>query len=239
MIGLAAAAPARQLEWHNGDGTRLSDGSQVMAKDILALICPDWRGPMLALDARSGDVLYANLPCLSLFERRGPANLLHSRLTFGSPEFDHRFNTNLNTAVERGIETAVTTGYDPATGSWISATIRNTQGFFRDTLLRNLHSRDSIHPVVVEISLNTGLLDPLALAAFALASGLAPAEIDAVRCLAAGQTPADIAAARGVATSTVRQRLKSVLAKTRSRRQAELIRLVMAMCPAVPDRTAT
>ena len=210
-----------------------------MAKDILALICPDWRGPMLVIDARSGDLMYANLHCLSLFERRRPASILRGKLTFGSPEFDQRFNANLASAVERGIETAVITGYDAASGSWISATIRNTQGFFRDTLLRNLHCGDDIHPVVVEISLNSGLLDPLALAAFAEASSLAPAEIDAVRCLAAGQTPAGIAAARGVATSTIRQRLKTVMAKTRSRRQAELIRLIMAMCPAMPDRIAS
>ncbi len=43
--------------------------------------------------------------------------------------------------------------------------------------------------------------------------------------------PKDIAAASGVALGTVRTQLKSVFAKTRSRRQAELVRLLITLCP--------
>jgi DNA-binding CsgD family transcriptional regulator len=204
-----------------------------MAKDVLALICPDWRGPMLVIDGRSTDVLYANLPCLSLFERSLAASIVRGRLSFAAVEFDNRFYAKLAAAVEESLETVVVTGYEPASETWISAIIRNTQGFFRDTLQRNLNAPPRVaYPVVVEFAWNSGMPDPFALAAFAEASGLSPVEAETVRGLAMGQTVEDMAAARDIAVSTVRQRLKAILAKTHTRRQAELMRLILNLCPA-------
>ena len=56
--------------------------------------------------------------------------------------------------------------------------------------------------------------------------GLTLAEAHLALQIARGETPADIAEARGVALATVRSQLASVLAKTKTRRQAELVALL-------------
>jgi DNA-binding CsgD family transcriptional regulator len=61
--------------------------------------------------------------------------------------------------------------------------------------------------------------------------GLTRAEARVANSLVQGLSPKDIAAASGVALGTVRTQLKSVFAKTRSRRQAELVRLLITLCP--------
>jgi DNA-binding CsgD family transcriptional regulator len=55
---------------------------------------------------------------------------------------------------------------------------------------------------------------------------LTPAEIAVAKAIAAGQTPADIARQTGRSVLTVRNQLKSVMAKTGSRRQVELALLM-------------
>jgi DNA-binding CsgD family transcriptional regulator/PAS domain-containing protein len=57
--------------------------------------------------------------------------------------------------------------------------------------------------------------------------GLTPAEARVACSLGEGLAPRDIAATLAVAEATVRTQLKAVFAKTRVRRQAELMRLVM------------
>ena len=55
----------------------------------------------------------------------------------------------------------------------------------------------------------------------------APAEADLVRLLAAGHPLEAAAELRGVTMNTVRSQLKQVFAKTDTKRQAELVRLVL------------
>jgi DNA-binding CsgD family transcriptional regulator len=55
---------------------------------------------------------------------------------------------------------------------------------------------------------------------------LTPAELTVARGIAAGQTVADIAAANGRSVHTVRGQLKSIMSKTGSTRQAELVLLM-------------
>lgn len=66
-----------------------------------------------------------------------------------------------------------------------------------------------------------------ALADFAAARGLTPAELGVLTLLLDGETPSEIAATRGVAISTVRTQLKRLFAKTGTRRQADLVRCVL------------
>ncbi len=56
--------------------------------------------------------------------------------------------------------------------------------------------------------------------------GLTPAEAKLAIEIASGQTPAEIAAENLVSMATVRSQLASVLAKTQTRRQAELVALL-------------
>lgn len=62
--------------------------------------------------------------------------------------------------------------------------------------------------------------------------GLSPAEARLAEALACGLGPAEYAAAAGVSPNTVRTQLRSLLGKTQTRRQAELVKL-LASLPAI------
>lgn len=59
--------------------------------------------------------------------------------------------------------------------------------------------------------------------------GLTRSEAEVAVALSAGQIITEIAALRAVSVHTVRNQVKSAMAKTSSRRQADLIRLVEAL----------
>ena len=59
-----------------------------------------------------------------------------------------------------------------------------------------------------------------------LIEALAQGEIDVAIALGQGQSPGDIGNSRGTALDTVRKQIKSVMAKTETRRQADLASLV-------------
>jgi DNA-binding CsgD family transcriptional regulator len=59
--------------------------------------------------------------------------------------------------------------------------------------------------------------------------GLTPAEAKVAAGLAEGRTSAEIAARHSVSIGTLRNQLKAVFFKTGARRQAELVRLVLAL----------
>ena len=57
---------------------------------------------------------------------------------------------------------------------------------------------------------------------------LTPAEAEVMRALAEGQALSDVATARGRSIDTVRAQLKSIMAKTETRSQSELVRLTLS-----------
>jgi pimeloyl-ACP methyl ester carboxylesterase/DNA-binding CsgD family transcriptional regulator len=65
------------------------------------------------------------------------------------------------------------------------------------------------------------------------AFGLTAAEVDIVRGIALGLPVKDIAEARGRSTETVRTQLRSILAKTETHSQSELVRVVLALMEVV------
>lgn len=64
---------------------------------------------------------------------------------------------------------------------------------------------------------------------------LSPAEADVAARIAAGETPLEIARRSGRSISTIRNQLKSILAKAGCRRQADLARLLAQLVPATPE----
>ncbi len=60
------------------------------------------------------------------------------------------------------------------------------------------------------------------------AFGLTPAEVDIVRGITLGLPVKDIAEARGRSAETVRTQLRSILSKTETHSQSELVRVVLA-----------
>ncbi|MFC7552039.1 helix-turn-helix transcriptional regulator [Pseudoroseomonas wenyumeiae] len=59
--------------------------------------------------------------------------------------------------------------------------------------------------------------------------GLSPSEAEVAVALAAGLSPEDIARERAVQTNTIRGQIKSAMFKTGTRRQGELIRLLLSL----------
>ena len=89
-------------------------------------------------------------------------------------------------------------------------------------LVRPVRDPAFVIAVTSEIGWPRGFSDVLR-AAFELS----PAEVEVVRALAEGQALTDIAQARGRSVDTVRAQLKSVMAKTETRSQTELVRLTL------------
>ena len=102
------------------------------------------------------------------------------------------------------------------------------QGSARDVLRRNLDGSGQL--VVVEITNGSTALSSGDLKELGNAFGLTSAETSILGSLASGGSLAEIADERGVAIETVRSQCKKLLAKTRSRRQSDLVKLVVALC---------
>lgn len=208
-----------------------------MRTDVLALICPDWRVASLVMDGRSGQVTYANTPCLQMLDDRKTVQLIGGRITFVSPRLTERFYATLDRMLASGLENAALVDRESGGGSMISIMIRNTQGFFRDVLDRSIgRKHDSSPLVVVELATSLDQAEWSALRAFGQMFALLPSEIEIVDLIVRGLSVREIAELKRLTGSEIRHGLKAVLAKTQCKHQAELVRLVMTLCP--PTRRA-
>jgi len=206
--------------------------------EILTVICPDWRSAALVLNAKGNTVIFANWHCITMLSQGSLMHLIGDRLAFRDSELDRKFQLEVERLVASGAENAFVIGREPTSANWISVTLRNGQGFFRDALESNLgKSAPDHHLVVVEITAGDDRLDPAALAVFAETALLSPAEAELVEAVVGGHSLSAVARLRGIAVSTVRRRMRSVLGKTGCRRQAELLRLVLSLCPKAPSMT--
>jgi len=70
---------------------------------------------------------------------------------------------------------------------------------------------------------------PLSVQTLGAVFGLTPTEAQVARLLASGQRPEEIAATMGVAPTTIAFHLRNAFSKTATRRQAELVALVLAL----------
>jgi len=93
--------------------------------------------------------------------------------------------------------------------------------------LRSLHPKDGA-PVVIAVT--TELKWPVRLdETLRAAFGLTQAETDIIRALTECKSLRDIAKARGRSIETVRAQMRSILSKTETRSQTELVRLTLSM----------
>lgn len=218
------------------DGSFDGGRGVAMRTDVLALICPDWRVASLVLDGRSGQVTYANTPCLQMLDDRKTVQLVGGRIAFVSPRLTERFYATLDRMLAGGLENAALVERE-AGGSVISVMIRNMQGFFRDVLDRSIgRAHDSSPLVVVELATSMDQAEWSALRAFGHMFTLSPAEIETVDLIVRGLSVREIAELKRMPGSEIRRSLKSALTKTQCKHQAELVRLVMTLCP--PTRRA-
>lgn len=209
--------------------------SATFRADIAALICPDWRVASLVMDARSGQVTYANTPCLQMLAERSSIQIVSGRIAFLAEHLTEKFYATLDRAVTSGLESAAMVEREQASGAFLSIMIRNTQGFLRDVLNRSLGRRDAQF-VVVELASSRDQSDWPAMRAFAQAFALTPFESDIADLILRGLTLPEIGALKSRQVSDIRQIVRSLLAKTHCKHQAQLVRLIMTLCP--PTRRA-
>ena len=204
-----------------------------MGRDVYALICPDWRGPSVVLEGAQGFVAHANLRGLRLLKGDGPARIAGGRLVIDPEPVNRRFYARLERALANGVERSALVIRHERAQHWLSAMIHLPQGFASDALGHQLGDEADVRQLaVVEFAATSDLPDKAALAAFAESIGLAPAESQLILAMVQGASATEIAAERGSSLSTVRQRIKSVLAKATCARQSELMGLIRAICPA-------
>jgi DNA-binding CsgD family transcriptional regulator len=139
--------------------------------------------------------------------------------------------------VASGLENAALVERGQAGGPYLAITIRNTQGFFRDVLNRSIGCRDEdSRLVVVELSTSRDQSEWSAMRAFARTFDLTQLELELADLTLRGLTPKEIGAFKGRAMADIRPAIRSLLAKTQCKHQAQLVRLIMTLCP--PTRWA-
>ena len=203
-------------------------GAKINEAEILALLCPDWRGAMLALDLDTRAVAYANLAALDMIKRRHPLLINRSRLELTSPGITRRLDETLKDAVARDKGRSTIIVDDGDAGVTYSIRVCLPQGFMRDVLRRHLQNGHRL--AVLNVSTGSTAISRLDLDALAHAFGLTVAETHIMSLLAQGRTLEEIAALRGVGLETVRSQCKTLLGKTRCRRRSDLVKLVVAFC---------
>jgi DNA-binding CsgD family transcriptional regulator len=204
-----------------------------MRTDVVALICPDWRLASLVMDGRTGQIAYANTPCLQMLADRSSLQVVAGRFGFVAPQLTDRFYATLDRMLANGLENAALVERDRADGSFISVMIRNTQGFFRDVLNRSLGGDEQVQLVIVEFATSRDQSDWTAMRAFAQTFDLAPMETEIADLIVRGLSSKEIAALKRREPADIRRTMKRLLTKTRCKHQAELVRLIMTLCPPI------
>lgn len=199
-----------------------------MDVEALALLCPDWREPMIALNADTCAVSYANHGALELFKRRFPLSVSRGRLQLGTEHADERLGRAMQAALHRDVAKSAIVVDDERRNLTYSVRICVPQGFMRDVLRRRVHGGDRL--VLLEVTSGRQTLSRGDLTALGEAFGLTLAETSVLALLGQGQSLTEIASTRGVEIDTVRGQCKLLLSKTRSRRQSDLVKLVVALC---------
>ena len=197
--------------------------------DIMALACPDWRGASIVVETGSLAVLYSNAPARTLLQKHFPVSVDAGRLHFAGPGAELRVHRMIVEAMAHGSETARVVMHDRQSGLTYAIAARMLPGLIRSVLPVRPGTASRLAAIdIVGPEQNPATRD---LAAFGRAFSLSPAEESIVALLLVGNSIGEIAQLRRVTIATVRNQAKAILGKTGRRRQSELIKLVMALCP--------
>ncbi|MBB3428910.1 DNA-binding CsgD family transcriptional regulator/PAS domain-containing protein [Rhizobium sp. BK312] len=173
----------------------------------------------VVIAAEGGNVLHANAEAEAMASRRKPIQFSNGRIQVRSPAATSMLHGAIGRALREETSLGasgigVPTGEDGGAVLHVLPLERRDRGRLRGP---------AAAAVFIASSESRALIPQQALAdAFSLTA----AEAKVMLCLAEGKTLAEIAQAGGIAINTVRTHLVRLLAKTGSRRQADLVRLV-------------
>lgn len=194
-----------------------------MSEEIWALA--EKPGAALVCHLESGEVLHANAAALEMLRKTKALGFLDERSGAGS---NGRFAEYLT------ILGAIAAGR-AAFGMMIVPAADRGEVYALSIQLPGhapslaAHEANSLRVVFVHIKSSRIAPSGEFLRAFASAYALTPAETMLVSGLCSGKTLEELAETGHIAASTLRQRMKSVLAKTRMPRQSELMRLIFSL----------
>jgi DNA-binding CsgD family transcriptional regulator len=187
---------------------------------LLVSLCPDWRGPTLAIDARNLELRYANGHAREMLSLGFPAHLSGGRIAIKSAHAMRRLNSAMQSLLSDAGRTAMLVVDDEDASATYALRIA----------LPHLPRAFAAHRIAI-VDFAKASIDPqpTLLRAIAEAFDLTAAEGSVLGHLAAGLSLRQIAALRGVRLETVRHQCKTVLSKMRCRRQADLVRVVAGL----------
>lgn len=182
---------------------------------------------VLLLNAQ-GQAIYSNAMAQRLLHDHGGIRLAQGKLVIKDTTAEDAFNTtlatlrNLATAKEQPPATIAI----PNDATPLIMTVLPIETGRRKGLL------GAFEATVAVFIQNMTALPPLPSEAFGTLYGFTPAETKVTMALLQGFSTADIADILGIAEGTVRTHIKSILSKTGTTRQAELVQVLMrAMSP--------
>jgi DNA-binding CsgD family transcriptional regulator len=230
LAGLAEGYEERSGRFGGSGLQRVDAGARGprLDSEVLALLCPDWRAPMLVLDADTLEIAYANTRALDLAKQRHPFAVHCGVLELASRDASRRLHAALRRTIDNELSTSTLIVDDGEHGLTYGLRICLPQGFMREVLVRRIENGHRL--VVVEMTSGHLSLSGADVSALGDAFGLTSAETRILALIADGLSLNEIATLRGVGIETVRHQCKRLLDKTRSRRQSDLVKLVVALC---------
>ena len=198
---------------------RLSQLEEVLIQSSNVLDLLDFG---LVMFGAGGQLEFINASAKRMFHADDGLSLVEGKMTLQHSKLHGQFGAILDALCRDDV------AQRDQVGGTLSAPMRSGRGAYTITItpIRNRHAADSnvkavafiFDPRKKQISVQKSLSD---------AYGLTPAEATLASALVQGQTLAAIAEHQGVSYNTVKTHLHAVFSKTRTKRQGELISLLL------------
>ena len=200
-----------------------------MGREILALLCPDWRRATMIVDARDRSIEFANWRCLELLNDETIVRAIGGRVEYCSARLNRRFQLALERILACGIDSETLTAALDAVS--LAITIRSLDGLLAEVVRTSLGDRGASDAfVVVELVTTGDRPSTSAVEGLGAVFNLTPTEVKILHGFANGATLEEIATSDALALATVRRAMKDILAKTHCRRQVDLALMVTRLC---------
>jgi DNA-binding CsgD family transcriptional regulator len=201
------------------------------------LLCPEWRGPLMVIDCATLRVDYVNRNGVAFLSRDFGLKLQNGLLNFTHCHERKSFQARIQAARATGQASSAMTFRNAETGAWALVAVRFLAADEANAVTASSAMADELNdPAVIEFTECGYAPDRECFGAIAEALKLSPSESRDLIAIATGYTADEIAVKSGVAISTIRQRIKSLLAKAECSRQQELTCLVRSLCPSAQGK---
>jgi DNA-binding CsgD family transcriptional regulator len=203
-------------ECSTGKRSQTAFAKQIHETGRYALMCPDWAPATFLLKMPQLQLLYGNAAAWQRLAKADQVRVAGGQFLLKDDTLDRRFRR----AAEDMLITGRQSGFLVYRGSDANEDCSFSMRYF-ETL-----GSAGTRALLVELRCRKDNVSANWLQSFAEGFSLSKAEAELLLSLIGRQPLEDMARERQIAVSTLRQRMKSILQKTRCRKQAELVGLV-------------